>query len=224
MSRIVMTGDRADPLRLAMLASAIVAVAGAAYIVSLLLNIPAGFPMPPATATRMLASLSVLASAPALALFAYSLKRARPSRATDIAFAISMLFAALAVANRLAQLVALVLWPGLGPQLDLYVTHSFAQAAEMLAWGWLFGAVTVQLAAPVRITAGAWPARLLGASGLMSLAAGLVYLVALVVTLPDWVGGIAVAVGGLAWGIAWPLSAALSVSGLMARRQGALAL
>jgi len=33
--------------------------------------------------------------------------------------------------------------------------------------------------------------------------------------LPDWVGGIAVGVGGLAWGVTWPLSAALFISALI---------
>jgi hypothetical protein len=217
-SRVETSGDRTDWMRLAALASAIVVVAGAAYVVSLVLNIPAGFPMPPSAITRLIASLSVFASAPALAVFAYSLKRACPSRATNIAFAISVIFAAVAVANRLVQLVMLEIWPERGPQLDLYVTHSFAQGAEMLAWGWLFGAVTALLARAVRVTAGAWPARLLAASGLMSLAAGLVYFVAPVVTLPDWVGGIAIAAGGLAWGAVWPLSAALFLSIVRIRR------
>lgn len=213
-----MMGGRADPMRLAVLASAVIVAAGVAYLVSLLLNIPAGFPMPPTAATRVMASMSVFASAPALAMLAYSQKRAHPSRATTMAFAISVIFAAVAVANRLTQLVVLEIWPERAQQLDLYVTHSFAQGAEMLAWGWLFGAATVLLAGAVRVTAGAWPSRLLGASGLMSLAAGLVYLVAAVATLPDWVGGVAVAVGGLAWGIVWPASAALYVSILRGRR------
>jgi hypothetical protein len=204
-----MTRDRTDWMPLAVMASAVIVVAGAAYVVALLLNIPSGFPMPPAAATRVIASLSVFASAPALAVFAYALKRARPSRATNMAFAISLVFASVAVANRLVQLVALNVRPEHGPQLDLYMTHSFAQGAEMLAWGWLFGAVTGLLVVAVRVTAGIWPARLLGASALMSVAAGLVYFVALVAALPDWIEGIAVALGGLAWGATWPVSAAL---------------
>jgi hypothetical protein len=128
------------------------------------------------------------------------------------------MFAAVAVANRLTQLFVLELWPGSGPQLDLYVTNSFAQGAEMLAWGWLFGAVTSLMAGAVRVTAGAWPANLLLASGFMSLAAGLLYAVALVSTLPDWVGGVAVAVGGVAWAIVWPASAALFISIFRSRR------
>lgn len=213
-----MTDERTDRIGLAVLASAIVVVAGAAYLVSLLLNIPAGFPMPPTPATRLIASLSVFASAPALTLFAYSLKRARPSRATNAAFAISVIFASVAVANRLVQVVVLGIWPDGVAQLDLYVTHSLAQGAEMLAWGWLFGAVTALLAGAVRATAGAWPARLLGTSAFMSMSAGLVYFLAPIAVLPDWIGGIAIAVGGLAWGIAWPLSAALFLSAVRRRR------
>ncbi len=201
-----------------MVASAIVLVAGVAYLGSLLLNIPAGFPMPPSSATRVVASLSVFASAPALALFASAVRHARPSRAANAAFVIAVIFAAIASANRLVQLVALEIWPERGAQLDLYATHSFAQGAEMLAWGWLFGAVALLLAGAVRDLAGAWPARLLAAAGLMSLGAGFVYTVALVATLPDWIGGVAVGVGGLAWGIAWPLSAALFLPAHRGRR------
>jgi hypothetical protein len=211
-SRITVKGDRVKPMRLAMMTSGLIAAAGVGYLVSLLLNVPAGFPMPPAAATRVMASLSVLVSAPSLAVFAYSMNRAFPSRAATMAFAILVIFAAVAVANRITQVVVLELWPEHGQQLDLYVTNSFAQAAEMLAWGWLFGAGTVLLAGAVRVAGGPLAARLLGASGLLSLAAGLVYVASLIATLPDWVGGVAVAVGGLAWGIVWPASAALFMS------------
>src|SRR4051812_24129837 len=102
-----MKEHRAGSMRLAVLACVLIVVAGVAYLVSLLLNIPGGFPMPPSAPTRVLASLSVLVSAPALGLLAYSMKRARPSRRTSTAFAISVLFAAVAVANRLIQVVVL---------------------------------------------------------------------------------------------------------------------
>ncbi len=206
-------------MRLAVLASAVIVVAGFGYLLSLLLNVPAGFPMPPTTATRVMASLSVFGSAPALAAFAYAMRVVCPTRATNIAFAISVTFAMVALANRFTQLVVVQAWPEHGlPQLDLYVPNSFAQGAEMLAWGWLFGAVTFLLARAVRVTAGAWPSRLIGATGLMALAAALVYVVTMVSTLPDWVGGIAVAVGGLAWGIVWPASAGFFISGVRSRR------
>lgn len=204
-------------MRLAVLACVVIVVAGFGYLLSLLLNIPAGFPMPPTTATRVMASLSVFGSAPALAAFAYAMRVVCPTRATNIAFAISVTFAMVALANRFTQLVVVQTWPEHG-QLDLYVPNSFAQGAEMLAWGWLFAAVTALLARAVRVTAGAWPARLIGATGLMALAAALVYVVTMVATLPDWVGGIAVAVGGLAWGIVWPASAGLFISGVRSHR------
>jgi hypothetical protein len=147
------SAGRARGTHAASVASAVIVVAGVAYLASLLLNIPLGFPMPPAAPTRLMASLSVFASAPALAVFAWSLRRVHRSTATDVAFALSVIFAAVAVANRLVQLVALNIWPDRGWQLDLYVTHSLAQAAEMLAWGWLFGAVFLPR---VRQTAYRW--------------------------------------------------------------------
>lgn len=199
-------------IRVATVASAAVVAGGAAYLLSLLLNIPGGFPMPPSAATRVVASLSVFASAPALAVFAWAMKVMRPSTRTNASFAIALAFAAVAVANRVGQLLVLGLAPDHAQQLDLYVTNSFMQVAEMVAWGWLFGAASLLVSGAVRYVASAWPARLLAASGVMSLAAGLVYFAALVATLPDWIGGIAVAIGGLAWGIVWPLSAALFMS------------
>lgn len=206
-------------MRLAVLASIVIVVAGVGYLFSLLLNIPAGFPMPPTTATRVIASLSVFGSAPALAAFAYAMRILCPTRATNLAFATSVTFAVVALANRFVQLVAVQIWPETGlPQFDLYVSNSFAQGAEMLAWGLLFGTVTVLLAKAIRVTAGPWPARLIGTAGLMSLAAGLVYVMTMVATPPAWVGGVAVAVGGLAWGIVWPASAALFISVTRSRR------
>ena len=201
------------------LASVVIVAAGIGYLLSLLLNIPAGFPMPPHAATRVVASISVLASAPALAVFAYSMRVACSTRATNIAFALAVIFAMIAVANRLTQLFALQTLPQLGlPQLDLYVTNSFAQSAEMLAWGWLFGAVTLLLVRAVASTAGTWPARLYGAAGLMAITAGLIYAVAIVAGLPEWLGGVGVAVGGLAWGIVWPASAGLFSLMIRSRR------
>jgi hypothetical protein len=183
------------------------------------LNIPAGFPMPPRQPTRLVAALSVLGSAPALVAFAYSMRILRPTGATTVAFALSMIFAALAVANRLIQLVAL---PALGKQwslqLDVYATNALAQGAEMLAWGGLFGVVTLVLVAAIREVAGTLPARLLGVAGMMSLVAGLVYALTAVATLSDWIGGAAAGVGGLAWAIVWPASAACFIANTRSRR------
>ncbi|HZQ49153.1 MAG TPA: hypothetical protein VFB69_02485 [Candidatus Dormibacteraeota bacterium] len=207
-------------MRVAKLASGVIVAAGIVYVLALLFNIPGGFAMPPTAATRLVASLSVFASAPALTVFAYAVRQAQPSNRTRVAFAIAAVFATVAVANRIAQLLVIGLSPDGAQQLDLYVTHSYAQGVEMLAWGILFGTVTALLTPSVRTWAGGWPARWLGASAVLSVVAGLAYSLALVATLPDWIGGIAVAFGGLAWGVTWPVSSALFL--LSGRPRGSL--
>jgi len=90
-------GDRPRAMRLAVLASVVIVVAGFGYLISLLLNIPSGFPMPPTTATRVIASLSVLGSAPGLVAFAYAMSVLCRTRATNIAFVTSVTLAPLSL-------------------------------------------------------------------------------------------------------------------------------
>src|SRR6476646_8857381 len=66
-------GDRET--RIAVAAALVVTGAGLVYLLSLAVNVVAGFPMPPVVATRVLASVSVLASAPAFLILVFCLRR-----------------------------------------------------------------------------------------------------------------------------------------------------
>ncbi|HSP08476.1 MAG TPA: hypothetical protein VLU92_02625 [Candidatus Dormibacteraeota bacterium] len=208
--------------RLAVTASLVIVGAQLTYLLSLALNVAAGFPMPPVAATRTIASLSVIASAPAFLLLAWCLRGTRRNAIGDLSIVTAAAFAVISVLNRAVQLVVLSIVPvQTARSLDLYVTYSLGQDAEMLAWGLLFGATGLLVARAMSVSeVEAWPVRLLAASGVMALIAGLVYGAAVIGSLPEWVGGIGIAAGGAAWALLWPLSAALYASAMWHTHQG----
>src|SRR5690348_8478674 len=107
--------------------------ATAVYVVALLLNGMAGMPMPPIVATRVIASLSVLAGAPALVWFVVVIARRRSSRhpvAARVALTAVAVFAVVAITNRVLQLAIAA---QLLSEPDLYVAPSPANFAEMFA-------------------------------------------------------------------------------------------
>jgi hypothetical protein len=212
---------REGAARLAMRASLVVAGAGLLYLVGLALNIPAGFPMPPTSATRIAASLSVLASASAFVVVVGCLASLRRTAGANWALAAALGFAVIAITNRVIQLIVLPVLPDrAGGNLDLYANYSVAQSVEMLAWGWLFGSTCLLASRLVRrVTSESLPATLLVVSGALSLSAGLAYVIAAVIPgVPPWIGGAGMAAGAVAWGLTWPLAALVFATGL---RRGA---
>lgn len=208
---------RARAIWLSMRASAVIASAGFVYLVGLALNIPGGFPMPPNPATRVVASLSVLASATAFVVLVGCLGSPRRTTGAKLALAAALGFALLAISNRVIQLAVLPVLPdSAGGSLDLYANYSAAQSVEMLAWGWLFGTTCLLASRLVRtVTSDRLPATLLTVSGALSLSAGLAYVIAEVIPgIPPWIGGAGMAAGAVAWGLTWPLAALVLAIGL----------
>jgi hypothetical protein len=203
--------------RLLMRALLVIAGGGFVYLVGLALNIPGGFPMPPTSTTRIVASLSVLATASAFVVVVGELRSLRHTAAANWALRAALGFALLAISNRVIQLVVLPVLPDrAGGNLDLYANYSAAQSVEMLAWGWLFGS-TCLLASRLlhRVTPESLPATLLAVSGALSLSAGLAYVIAAVTPgVPPWIGGAGMVAGAVAWGLTWPLAALVLATGL----------
>src|SRR5690348_8590284 len=98
--------------RPAAMAGLAVTGAGLVYLLSLLANIAAGFPMPPVWATRFLASLSVLVGAPAFLLLVYCVSRRPRRRWRSLPVLLTAGFVLIAVTNRLVQLATLTVSSG----------------------------------------------------------------------------------------------------------------
>jgi hypothetical protein len=196
-------------------------MASAVYVAALLLNAIAGMPMPPIRATRIIASLSVFAGAPALVWFVMMIAMRRsaqhPVAARVVVAAISV-FAATAILNRVVQLAIVTQSvSGIGTQLDLYVTATPANFVEMFAWDFCLGVVAISASRLLTEPAETWPRRTFALAGLLLLIGELLYLVSVL-----QLGGLPIALAGMGFSVAaWVLGlpAATLWTGIAAREE-----
>lgn len=206
-------------LRLGVWAGALIAVAGAIYLLALVVNGITGMAYPPSPALQTVIGVSVFMLAPAwVVLMACLYEMTPPDRQvlSRLGFWVSVVFAALVSINRFVALTVLHVptasagSEGLGA-FDLYNLHSPALALEMLGWGFCLGFASL-LAAAVIVGTGVarWSCGLFMAGGFLSLLAGVVYL------LSSQGGGVGaslgllgMACGALAWALILPLASAL---------------
>ena len=171
--------------------------ATAVYVAALLLNGVAGMPMPPIVATRVVASLSVFAGAPALVWFVVLIARSRSSRhpvAARVALTAVAVFAVVAITNRVLQLAIAT---QLISEPDLYVAPSPANFAEMFAWDFCLGVVALSLRLLLTETAESSCRRTFVVAGLLLLGGELTFLLSVAN-----LGGLAVALTGMALSVA----------------------
>jgi hypothetical protein len=171
--------------------------ATAVYVAALVLNGVAGMPMPPIVATRVLASLSVFAGAPALVWFVVLIARRRSSRhrvAARVALTAVAVFAVVAITNRVLQLAIAA---QLVSEPDLYVAPSPANFAEMFAWDFCLGVVAISLSLILTETAEASPRRIFVIAGLLLLGGELTFLISVAN-----LGGLPIALTGMAFSVA----------------------
>lgn len=173
--------------------------------------------MPPIVATRVVASLSVFAGAPALLWFVVLIARRRVSRhpvAARVAFTAVAVFAVVAMMNRVLQLAIAA---QLVSEPDLYVAPSPANFAEMFAWDFCLGVVALSLSLLLTETAEVLPRRIFVFAGVLLLSGELTFLISVAN-----LGGLPIALTGMvlsvaAWVVALP--AAVLWTALAARRE-----
>jgi len=184
--------------------------ATAVYVAALLLNAMAGMPMPPIVATRVVASLSVLAGAPALVWFVILIARPRSSRhpvAARVALTAVAVFAVVAITNRVLQLAIAA---QLVSEPDLYVVPSPANFAEMFAWDLCLGVLAMALSLLLTETAQTSSRHTFMIAGLLLLSGELTFLMSVAN-----LGGLPIAMTGMvfsvaAWVVAFPTAVFLT--------------
>jgi len=192
-------------------------VATAVYVAALVLNGVAGMPMPPILATRVGASLSVFAGAPALVWFVVLIARRRSSQhpvAAGVALTGVAVFAVVAITNRVLQL-AIAAKLISGP--DLYVAPSPANFAEMFAWDFCLGVVAISLSRLLTETTESSSRRTFVVASLLLLGGELAFLMSVAN-----LGGLPIAMTGMAFSVAaWVLAlpAAIFWTTFAARRE-----
>lgn len=184
------------------------------YVAALLPEALSGWPMPPIVFTRLVASLSVFLGAPAIAVLLVSVAVRRRQAASLVTTAAASMFALIAVANRIVQIVVLATPARIVPRaLDLYVPGSVANFAEMSAWDFCLGVACMSAALAVPAEA-KWLRRFLAMTGLLALAGQLCYLAGLF-----GVGGAAVGLAGMLVSVAaWvPGLSAIAVAAMVSK-------
>lgn len=168
-------------LRLGVWAGALIAVAGAIYLLALVINGLTGMAYPPSPALQTVIGVSVFILAPAwVVLMACLHEMTPPDRQvlSRLGFGVSVVFAALVSINRFVALTVLHTPTAVGGSealsaFDLYNLHSTALALEMLGWGFCLGVASLLAAAVIGDTGLArWSRWLFMAGGLLSLLAG----------------------------------------------------
>jgi hypothetical protein len=156
-------------------------------------------PMPPIEATRVVASLSVFAGAPALLWFVVLIARRRSSRhpvAARVALTAAAVFAVVAITNRVLQLAIAA---QLVSEPDLYVAPSAANFAEMFAWDFCLGVLAISLSLLLTETAESSSRRTFIVAGLLLLVGELAFLISVAN-----LGGLPIALTGIAFSVtAW---------------------
>ncbi len=153
--------------------------------------------MPPIAATRVIASLSVFAGAPALVWFVVLVARRRSPRhpiAAPVALAAVAVFAVVAMTNRVLQLAIAA---HLVSEPDLYVVPSPANFAEMFAWDFCLGVLAISLSLLLTETAESSSRRTFVVAGLLLLGGEMAFLISVAN-----LGGLPIALAGMAFSIA----------------------
>jgi hypothetical protein len=171
----------------------------AVYVVALVPDALAGWPTPPVAVTGLIASLSILLGAPAIAVLFISVAHQGPRAASRTAATAAVLYTAIAVANRILQLAIIATAAGAMPRaLDLYQANGPANFAEFFAWDLCLGIACVAAATSVNKHA-RWPRRFLAGTGALLLAGEGFYLAGFFGVGAGWVGRTGMMLSAAAW-------------------------
>ena len=173
--------------------------ANAVYVVALVPDALAGWPTPPVAFTGLVASLSILLGAPAIAVLFIGMAHQGPRAAFWTAATAAVLYAAIAVANRILQWAIIATPTGPIPRtLDLYTANGPANFAEFFAWDLCLGIACVAAATSV-IKDARWPRRFLAGTGALLLAGEGFYLAEFFGVGAAWVGRTGMMLSAAAW-------------------------
>ena len=200
-------------------AARIFVISMAAYVLALIPNAVAGMPLPPVFLTKLLASIATFAAAPAFLFFVSGCARLRVSAhpvAARVALVSTVVFAATALVNRIAQMALLLGGPGT-PSLDLYRTGSVANFLEMFAWDFCLGVAAASLSVLFAPPAEAWVRRLFALAGAVALLGEAMYLLSTVPVGSPATSGLGIAASTSVWVLLLPI-ATWSAANRMAER------
>jgi hypothetical protein len=146
------------------------------YFAALARYLAAGFSPPVPKMTRIVASVSVFAGAPAMGVQVASLaSQSRPETKVParLSTVFMLIFAGSAVSTRILQLIVLGGKRAGTSQLDLYEENSLANSIEMFAWGPCQG-LALLFASRMFATGGlvGWARRLFALAGILESAGG----------------------------------------------------